>query len=147
MQKRTLLLNNMPTGGLADPQAPLRSLLPLRCLEPTHRRPRSINIFPVRNMMPKFNWLHCEWHDEDDSRYQYPKTRPLLGPQAFPGHISIQYNSVSKRELSDTIYVCHRDAFLFDGSKTNKSISGITTTTPGQHHDWRGPRIAYGKVA
>lgn len=112
---------------------------------PTDEHVRAI-FFPVGEMIPKFIWLHCEWHDEDDGRYQYPKTRPLLGSEAFLGHISIQYNSVLKRELSDTIYVCHRDTFLIDGSKANKSISGITTTTPGQYYDWRGPFIAYGKV-
>jgi hypothetical protein len=45
-----------------------------------------------------------------------------------------------------TVYVCHRDTFLVDGSKANNSIAGITATKPGQYHDWRGPIIAYGKV-
>jgi len=58
----------------------------------------------------------------------------------------IQYNSVLKRTLSDTIYVCYRDAFPIDGSTPNKSIAAITATKPGQFHDWRGPIIAYGKV-
>jgi hypothetical protein len=99
--------------------------------------------FPVGNTTPKFIWLHCEWHDEDNGRYQYAKFQPLLGPEAFSSQMIIQYNSVLKRELSDTIYVCHRDAFLIDGSETNKSIANIATTA---HHDWRGPIIAYGKV-
>jgi hypothetical protein len=59
--------------------------------------------------------------------------------------IPIQYNQVLNRNLSDTICVSHRDTFLFDGSKPNKSIAAITATEPGQYHDWRGPIAAYGK--
>lgn len=112
---------------------------------PTNEHVRAI-FFPVGNTTPEFVWLHCEWEDEDIGRYQYAKFEPLLGPETFTSQMVIQYNSVLKRELSDTIYLCHRDAFLFDGSETNKSVASVTTTTPGLHHDWRGPIIAYGKV-
>ena len=58
----------------------------------------------------------------------------------------IQYNPVLERELSNTIDICYRDAFLTDGSKSNKSIATIIATKPGEYPDWRGPIIAYGNV-
>lgn len=107
-------------------------------------------LFSVDDKKPKFIWLHCKWiSDEDDDgvRYQSPEVRSFLGPDdPFPRHGSIQYNPVLERRLSDTIYICYRDTFLVDGSKANESTAAITTTTPGQKHDWRGPIIAYGKV-
>lgn len=59
---------------------------------------------------------------------------------------AIQYNPVLKRELSDTIAICHRSAFLIDGSTANESIASIMATEPSQEYDWRGPVIAYGRV-
>ncbi|ORY11258.1 hypothetical protein BCR34DRAFT_514169 [Clohesyomyces aquaticus] len=41
--------------------------------------------------------------------------------------------------------VCFRDTFLIDGSKPNMSVAAITAPKPRQHHDWRGPIVAYGK--
>lgn len=115
---------------------------------PSNENFRAI-LFPVDDKKPKVIWLHCKWcSDEDDygGRYQSPQVKSFLGPDAFPKHAPIQYNPVLKRRLSDTIYICHRDTFLVDGSKANNSITGITAITPGQKHDWRGPIIAYGKV-
>ncbi|KAF8847173.1 hypothetical protein BDZ45DRAFT_540448, partial [Acephala macrosclerotiorum] len=69
---------------------------------------------------------------------QHPEVETFLGPDAFPKHAPIQYNPELKREMSDTVYVCHRDTFLVDGSKANNSIAGIagiTATKPGQYHD------------
>jgi hypothetical protein len=103
-------------------------------------------LFPVNDKKPKTVWLHCKWHDDEDGKFQSPESESFLGPNAFPKDAPIQYNSVLKRKLLDTIYFCHRDTFLIDGSKANNSIAGITTTKPGQCHDWRGPIIAYGMV-
>ena len=104
-------------------------------------------LFPVDGRKPKVVWLHCKWCDnDDDGRYQYAEVSSFLGPDAFPRRAPIQYNPVLKRGLSDTVYVSYRDTFLIDGSKANSSIAGITSTKPGQYHDWRGPIIAYGKV-
>ena len=108
-------------------------------------------LFPVDDKNPKLVWLRCTWRrfgdDEDDAdAYQKPEVTSFLGPDACERDAPIQYNPVLKRKLSDTIYICHRDSFLVDGSKTNNSIAGIMTTTAGQKHDWRGPVIAYGKV-
>jgi hypothetical protein len=117
---------------------------------PTDEHFRAI-LFPVDNKKPKVIWLRCEWcdNDEDDDtggRYQSPVVEPFLGLNAFPRHAPIQYNPALKRRLLDTIYVCHRDAFLIDGSPANNSVAGITATKPEQFHDWRGLIIAYGMV-
>ncbi|KAI9891948.1 MAG: hypothetical protein M1814_002142 [Vezdaea aestivalis] len=90
---------------------------------PTDEHYRAI-LFPENDAKPRFIWLHAEWQEEDE--YE-PK-----------------YQSVQKRELADTIRLCHRDTFLMDGSKPNKSIAAITATRSGQYHDWRGPLVAYG---
>lgn len=102
-------------------------------------------LFPV-NGKPKVIWLHCKWVDSEDSRYQHPETDSLLGADPFPKHAPIRYNVLLKRDLLDTIYICHRDTFLIDGSLPNGSIAAITSTKSGQFHDWRGPIIAYGML-
>ncbi|OBT39662.1 hypothetical protein VE00_10672 [Pseudogymnoascus sp. WSF 3629] len=109
---------------------------------PTNEHIRAIH-FPIDCKKPKVFWLHCKWCNYDDVRYQQPEVESFLGPDAFPKHAPIQYNPVLKRDMSDTVYICHRDTFLVDGSKANNSIAGITATKPGQYHDWRGPIIAY----
>jgi hypothetical protein len=93
---------------------------------PTDEHVRAI-FFPVDSTIPRFIWLRCEWRKDVGRRYQYAKFESLLGSEALLSQISIRYNSVLKRELLDTIYVCHREAFLFDGSGPNKSIASITT--------------------
>jgi len=113
---------------------------------PTNERFRAI-LFPVDDKNPKVIWLHCKWCDDgDDGRYQHPDRGALLGHDTLIKDMTIQYNPVLKRNLSDTIYVSYRDTFLVDGSKPNKSVAAITATKPGQYHDWRGSMIAYGKV-
>ncbi|KAL9086506.1 MAG: hypothetical protein Q9165_007122 [Trypethelium subeluteriae] len=115
---------------------------------PTNEHVQAI-FFPVNDKKPEVVWLHFKFNDDDDSDdyagYQFAEVHSFLGPDALERK-SIQYNPVLKRNLSDTIYVCCRDAFLIDGSEPNKSIASITATKPGQYHDWRGPIIAYGKV-
>lgn len=101
-------------------------------------------LFPVDEEKPKFIWLHCAWHTDEDGSNQYPETDSILGPNLSMA--PIQYNAVLKRNLSDTIYVCYRDTFLIDGSTPNESIAAITSTKPRQTHAWRGPIVAYGKV-
>ena len=106
-------------------------------------------LFPVDEEKPKFIWLDCNlFTDEniDSGRYHIPEIRTFLGPYTSPRHAAIHYNLSLNRGLSDTIHIFHRDGFLVDGSKPNKSILSITTTTAGQKHDWRGPIIAFGKL-
>ncbi len=112
---------------------------------PTSEHFRAI-FFPVNDEKPKPVWLHCKWHDdEEDGKFQLAECESFLGHDGSPKHAPIQHNPVLKRVLSNTIYVCHRDTFLIDGSKTNNSVASIIATKPGQYHDWRGPIIAYGK--
>ncbi|KAL7625809.1 hypothetical protein AAE478_005032 [Parahypoxylon ruwenzoriense] len=117
---------------------------------PTAEHLRAI-FFPVDEEKPKVIWLLCKWHEDDEEGgggwFQFPDSESLpLGPDTFPSRAAIQYNPVLKRNLSDTISVAYRDAFLVDGSKPNNSVAAITNTKPGWHHDWRGPIVAYGKV-
>jgi hypothetical protein len=102
--------------------------------------------FPTDKGKPQIMWLLCTWkHDDDDgTSYQSPDESLLLGPDASINDLPIGRNTVLGRDLSDKIYVRHRDAFLIDGSRRNKSIAAITATKSGQCHDWRGPIIAYG---
>lgn len=107
-------------------------------------------LFPVDEKKPKFIWLHCTWLDDDDDddggRYQNPEVMSFLGPNTSLEDKPIRYNPVIKKRLTDTIFIGHRDAFVIDGSKSNKSIAGIMATGAGQMYDWRGPIVAFGKV-
>jgi len=146
MQKRPLLLDSMPEGRLAYPQLLCPTFSDFDASNrATNEQFRAI-LFPVDEEKPKLIWLHWKWRNDEDGRYQHPEAKSFLGPDAFPKNAPIQYNTVLKRTLSDTIYVCHRDTFLIDGSTPNKSIATITATKPGQFHDWRGPIVAHGKV-
>ncbi|GAP90662.2 putative zinc finger mynd-type protein [Rosellinia necatrix] len=105
-------------------------------------------LFPVGQKQPKLIWLHCEWQepeDEDETRWQLANAKPFLNNNH--GHeVPIQYNEVLTRRLLNTVCVSYRDSFLVDGSAPNSSVAAITATSPGYHHDWRGPIIGYGKV-
>ena len=105
-------------------------------------------LFSAGGKKPRFIWLHCKWHKDDDGHnsWQHPEVEPYLGSDAIAQDAPIRYNPVLKRNLSDTVYVCCRGTFLVDGSMPNQSIVAITSTKAGQFHDWRGPVIAYGKV-
>lgn len=100
-------------------------------------------LFLVDEHRPKVIWLQCTWRGDEDGRFQHPKATLFLGTGA-PKHAPIQHNAVLKRDLSDTIYNCHRETFLIDGSMTNRRVAAITSAKPELYHDWRGPIIAYG---
>ncbi|PON28887.1 hypothetical protein TGAM01_v201995 [Trichoderma gamsii] len=105
-------------------------------------------LFPVDGK-PEVIWHASEWHiddqeDEWDYRYQSFETRSILGSDALTKMAPIQRNPRLKRNLLNTIYIGHRDTFLIDGSKPNRSVARATSTQPGQYHDWRGPIFAYG---
>jgi hypothetical protein len=57
----------------------------------------------------------------------------------------VKYNLRLNKKLPNTILVRHRDNFLGDGSRPNKSIGAIVRTKPGKHLIWRGPVIVYAK--
>lgn len=106
-------------------------------------------LFPVDGK-PEVTWLASRWHigdqEETDYRYQSFDVMSIPGLDAIT-MTPIQRNSRLKRNLINTIYICHRDTFLFDGSKPNRSIARVTSTQPGQYHDWRGPILAYGMTS
>lgn len=100
--------------------------------------------FPVDEEKPKLVWVHCPWGLLE--RYQSPDLDPFFGTDVSLDRVSVHTNPLLKRKLSDTFKICHRDAFLTDGSITNKSVASITARRPGQCYDWRGPIIVYGMV-
>ncbi|KAK1252059.1 hypothetical protein MKX08_003246 [Trichoderma sp. CBMAI-0020] len=106
-------------------------------------------LFPVDGK-PEVIWHASRWivDDEDDEggRYQSFEVDSIIGSETFPYRASIQRNPRLKRNLLNTIYICHRDTFLIDGSKPNRSVARVTSTQPGLYHDWRGPIFAYGKA-
>lgn len=103
-------------------------------------------LFPVDGK-PEVTWLASRWHivdqEKTDYRYQFFDLKSIPGLDAITVS-PIQRNSRLKRNLINTIYICHRDTFLIDGSKPNRSVARVTSTKPGQCHDWRGPILAYG---
>ncbi|MCJ1468422.1 hypothetical protein MMC07_007050 [Pseudocyphellaria aurata] len=113
---------------------------------PTDQHFRAI-FFPVDDRKPRVVWLQGEWEDDEKGgRYQHNDVNSYFGPDTTPRHFPIQYNPILKKELSDTVYVCHGDVSQINRSKANKSVASITATKTGQNHDWRGPIIAYGTV-
>ncbi|KAL7894328.1 hypothetical protein HDV64DRAFT_127229 [Trichoderma sp. TUCIM 5745] len=106
-------------------------------------------LFPVDGK-PEITWLASRWHigdqeDESDDKYQSFDTKSIPGLDAL-AMASIQRNPRLKRNLINTIYICHRDTFLVDGSKPNQGVARVTSTQPGEYHDWRGPILAYGMI-
>lgn len=107
-------------------------------------------LFPV-NGQPEVIWHASEWHiadqdDERDYRFQSFETKSILGSGSSLKSIPIQRNLRLNRDLLNTIHICHRDTFLIDGSKPNRSVARVTSTQPGQYHDWRGPIFACGMI-
>lgn len=103
-------------------------------------------LFPVGSNTPQMIWLPCEWHQDEYSRHQLPRFGSELGLDHCQKTVPIQYNNVLKRHLPNTLCISFRDTFLIDGSQANRSIFSIMSIRPGQqHHDWRGPIIAYSR--
>jgi hypothetical protein len=111
---------------------------------PTKEHYRAV-LFDPDKKKPEFIWLLCKWHEDDDGRYQLPKSETITGHDFPPQHMPVQYNQRLERRLLNTICFTYRDTFLIDGSRPNKSIAAITSTQPGEYHDWRGPVVAYAK--
>ncbi|KAI1348769.1 hypothetical protein F5Y01DRAFT_317410 [Xylaria sp. FL0043] len=107
---------------------------------PTKEHVRAI-LFSPDEKKPKLVWMEYEWKE----RYQYRHAEPFLGDD-FPSSVPIEYNPILGRLVTNVVFVDHRDNYLNDGSATNNSIATITATNPGEHHDWRGPIIAYAMI-
>ncbi|KAI0809559.1 hypothetical protein GGR55DRAFT_689325 [Xylaria sp. FL0064] len=106
---------------------------------PTSEQMRAI-LFPPDEKKPKPVWIECKW----DEGIQYRVAKPFLDENGIS--TPIEYNPILERGVSNAVYVAYRDSFLYDGSATNDSIATVTATNPTEHHDWRGPIIAYAKV-
>jgi hypothetical protein len=100
-------------------------------------------LFDPDKAEPEFIWVRCRWLPEG---YQSFDTGPFISEDALEKDIPVQYNPRLERPLLNTLFVTHRDTFLVDGSRPNKSIASITATQPGMYHDWRGPIITYAKA-
>jgi len=103
-------------------------------------------LFDPAKEKPEFAWFASrEISSEDEEDYQMLETNSILGGDTSVNYQTIQYNARLDRHLDNTITITYRDTFLIDGSPPNKSVASITTTQPGQCHDWRGPIIAYAR--
>ncbi|KAB2576816.1 HIT/MYND zinc finger-like protein [Lasiodiplodia theobromae] len=119
-----------------------------RSVRPSHEHKLGI-FFPQDDRKPKLVWVHFSWHDDDEvdyghgfgSRFQMADSEQHLGEMGAESQI--QYNTVLKRELSNTIRIAYRDAFLKDGSQPNQAIQSLPARR-GNIFDWRGPILAYG---
>ncbi|CAH0396254.1 unnamed protein product [Bemisia tabaci] len=96
-------------------------------------------LFPVNDSEPKGVWVK-------KGEFYTPDVKSLLGGNTPIGRSPIQFNPVVNRQLTDSIYICYRDEFLFDGSEPNKCIASITALRPGAYTQWLGPIVAYGMV-
>jgi hypothetical protein len=111
---------------------------------PTSDHYRAV-LFNPDKTKPEFVWLRCKWirdTDDEGDGYQMLETAAIIGNDSMGKHLPIQYNTRLKRPLPNTINIVHRDTFLIDGSRPNKSVASVTATQPGGYHDWRGPIIA-----
>jgi hypothetical protein len=95
--------------------------------------------FPADSDRPEMVWVPWKLHKDEDGQYCLPEFDPTLG---LDRSLVIRRNATLNRNLSNTLNVYHRDAFLIDGSASNKSILALLATKPEQQHDWRGPIVA-----
>lgn len=103
-------------------------------------------VFKEDESTPQFTWLACQWiADDDGGWYQSAETFEALGEDGRET-AQIRFNPVLKKALDNTIVLCWRDGFLFDGSKRNQCIKDLLANKLGEHHDWRGRLVAYGTV-
>ncbi|KAK0103241.1 hypothetical protein ONS95_005275 [Cadophora gregata] len=105
-------------------------------------------LFPVDSKDPTLIWIECERRvDEDDGMaYEVPNTEAVLSVEdTDPKYKSgkefkpIQRNALRGFDLSYTVQVICRDAFLIDGSTPNVCVR--QTTKGEMTHDWRGPIV------
>jgi MYND finger len=129
---------------------------------PSSEHKRAI-FFPVDRDKPCLIWIQCrrKYDKEAGTYWTQIDPHPYLGTdKPFKGIIRIEHNPVRYRNLGSgfapynhdkrghCVYLIHRDAYLKDGSTTNKSIlasvgASCASTTP---HEYRGPMIAMRSV-
>lgn len=127
---------------------------------PEHKR---AIFFPVDEDQPRLIWIPCRCQCDDDDLRPWTEVdhHPYLGPDSpRKGTMRIEHNPVRSRNLGSgfaawaphkqghCVSVLHRDAYLIDGSPTNRSISACVrascTSIPA--HEYRGPMIALREI-
>ena len=103
--------------------------------------------FPDSGAGPRFIWVNCEAHyEEDEGIYHIPDMKPYFEHAtgySWPRPRLIRRNSRLDRPLRDAIELTSRDAFLIDGSVHNPAVYAAASfgglgDVPG---DWRGPIV------
>ncbi|KAJ5310348.1 uncharacterized protein N7443_002809 [Penicillium atrosanguineum] len=127
---------------------------------PEHKR---AIFFPVESDKPCLIWVPCtrQYDEEDGIGWTWIDPYPYLGTdKPLKGTMRIEHNPVRCRNLGSglarfapcqegyCVSLIHRDAYLKDGSTTNRSISAsvmasCTSTIP---HEYRGPMIALQEI-
>ncbi|KAJ5179729.1 hypothetical protein N7492_002939 [Penicillium capsulatum] len=123
---------------------------------PEHKR---AIFFPTDKDKPCLIWVSCNrrYDEEDGIRWTQIDPHPYLGiDRPSTGRTRIEHNPVRCRNLGSghagfspsmegyCVSLIHRDAYLCDGSATNRSIlaSVRASCTSTVHHEYRGPMIA-----
>ncbi|KAJ5748229.1 uncharacterized protein N7511_009925 [Penicillium nucicola] len=137
---------------------PLCKQFALQPDRPSPEHKRAI-FFPVEEDKPCLIWIPCrrQYDEEDGIGWKKVDYNPYLGTDdPLKRTMRIEHNPVRDRNLGSgftcfsprkegyCVSLLHRDAYLKDGSATNKSIlasvrASRTATTP---HEYRGPMIA-----
>jgi len=96
--------------------------------------------FPVDEEEPKLIWINIPVTSEATSaEHRSVDFNSLLGPNLVLGITYRPDNLFRHFALDCTLAVFHRDAFVFDGSKDNKSIHSLTGGVMYRH--WKGPIV------
>jgi len=78
--------------------------------------------------------------DEDDGTYwDCPKLEPFIGDGCRDQRYMMSNQFNKSRVMKDMLIIFFRDAFLKDGSKSNKLVKKMTSNF--QQNDWRGPML------
>jgi len=106
-------------------------------------------LFPVDSKEPQLIWINCENRIDDDDGFAWERADidsvletkgvdPTYG--TFPERKQITRNAPRGIDLSHTVTVICREAFLIDGSTPNICIR--QTTRGKMTHNWCGPIVA-----
>lgn len=119
---------------------------------PNHKR---AIFFPVDREQPRMIWVPIDYKMYEGVPYHDINPYPYLGEDCpVTGIMRIEHNPVRGRNLGSgmvafaaqkegySVAVIHREAFLKDGSLTNKSILKSVRLSGIPPHSWRGPIIA-----
>lgn len=153
--------------GCEKSDSPSHSLLckqfAIQADRPSPEHKRAI-FFPVERDKPCLIWIPCrrQYDEEDGIGWTQIDPYPYLGTdQPVKGTMRIEHNPVRSRNLGSgfagfspyqegyCVSLIHREAYLKDGSATNRSILAsvrvsCTSTIP---HEYRGPMLALQEIS